>query len=410
MPNSEAEHEAESSKAETPYFARIAKPYYSIPAQSGRRDDALLHLARRVRLEQPSLLLDYGCGQGRLLAALTECRTGAELNNLRYIGVDSDFVAMEKARSYFNAYLRKYDARATFVSAQDFHLDQFLVDQIVIVFAIHEFDPLNIDHLLSRLWRMVRRGGTLFIQDTSQPIFEEVEFIVFPPEHLASILQKAGAQVQVETIIAGRRNVAVFVIEARKRLDIDCDEAYALTDLSNSMRRAMHLGMLADCRMLMQKRTEVDSGADVNPDDLASLCHRIAVRARSFHQTLAFDEVHSQNQAYCVGCGSENVEVKFLGKTFKDPSELRVTCQQCNYDHHYVSDYPGWNSDYLATRNQFRCLDSGAEYPGEDVWRIAYALAGQSAEMRDMLWPFLERIPGVTPDKMQDVRKSIGVA
>ena len=393
---------------------KVTRPYFSLPAESGTKDISLIKLSEQLDLSRPSILLDYACGQGRLLAALLSSRSPTELKNLRYIGVDSNPEALRKAHHFFNTNLKLTGSCAAFLTPEQLFSSYVLLDQIVLVFTVHELEPSNLHKILGGLWRMLRRGGSLYIQDTSSPIHEEIEFIGFTPNQISSIFQDLDTTIGVTTTLAGRRQVPVFLMQITKPASLACMYAYSRWDLGAVYRKMLHRAVLADCFALLRCRNNVQQGSQVNAEEVAALCHRIAVRARAFHQTMAYDEVNSGEMDYCIACGSLDVEVDRIPSNVKDPEELTIRCHECQYNHFHLGSH--WRDDDGPDLRLFTFLDLGQAWIVSapqvltqlDLWTIIASLS-HSRELLEMVGPILEGLPSISDDLRKDIRARVGL-
>jgi SAM-dependent methyltransferase len=383
------------------YFERAVRPYHSLPPESGRRDEALIALARRVDLSRPALLLDYGCGRGRLLAALLEARRPEEIVNLHYIGVDASDHALAVASNYFRSAFSRSGAKACFLSDLAFAKNAILVDHVAIVFALHELDPVHLDRTVAALWRMVRRGGSLLIQDVGIPVFKEIEYIAFDAEEIEALLRPLQAEVHKETTVAGLSRLPVYLVEVLKPRSWTPYKAYRLADLSESYRDTLHRSVLADCFAFLKARREVDGGRVVDPDSVAAIAHRIAMKTRAFHQTKAMDEVNSHRAEYCVACGSMDVAAEWIDSSFKDPGELTVDCRKCGYRHYRIIDDGCRDNEESLTEELFIFLDEGSKNLGNAQMLLMRCASAHNEELLRIIWPFLALIPGVTPAMLE---------
>jgi hypothetical protein len=156
----------------------------------------------------------------------------------------------------------------------------------------------------------------------------------------------------------------------------------------------MHRSILSDCKALFDARYSIDHDETCDPDAVAAICHRIAVRARAFHQTLAMDEVNSRRAAYCIGCGSSNVEICDVLSTVKDPGTLEVICSICGYRHFELVDNLAETSLLAEALLSFQ--DEGSTDP-----RMAEHLVSRcrwiNDDLRSITLPFLAQTPGVNP-------------
>lgn len=392
------------------YFERQLQPYCSLPAGSGARDPSLAALVKSLDLSDARVLLDYGCGQGRLLSALIENRQAPELALLSYIGIDSHSASLDAARAYFETHVAATEMRAAFLRPDDLVMEAFLVDEVVLVFSLHELDPLHLDRLLSVLWRMVRTGGRLHIQDTADPIHQEIEFLAFTHAQIRRLLGSLTTQVSVSVTKAGKREVDVFLATARK-LPADTKHPhrrpYRLLDLSAPYREILHESLLRLGFQLHEARARFEAGEPVEADELAALCHQIAVRARAYHQTIAFDEVNGRKSQYCVKCGGPDVSVDWEDGGRKLPSVLTVSCFSCSYEHQHVTNR-WFVEDEVTTELRFMFQEDGAGRSERLRRSIEGCVRVWPAPLRAIGAEVLARTPGVSRALIQEVLAEIG--
>ncbi len=389
------------------YFTRATRAYCSFPAETGSSDKALLALAQKIDLSRKKIVVDYGCGQGRLLAAINKIHGKGELSNLHYIGVDVYEDAIEAAKTFFESTLAKTGVKAMFRYEDNFDTTAFLADQIFLIFTVHEFDPINLDATLSRLWRMLRRGGTLYIQDTGAPIYKEVEFLSFEPQRIEELLQSFGANVSSETIKTGVNHVPVYIVAGHKPADLDLEIAYSWHDLKETYRQVLHRSLLRDCFELYRMRTAIDNNKTVDSEKLAAACHRIAVFARGFHQTYALDRVDMNEAPYCVACGSGNVISKTIEPNVKDSGEIKIKCSDCDYEHRKEIEV-GLEREDWEVRDRFSLLDAGKDrFTDWDEHQLTRCLLSFGHESLSFFEPFLLSVPGANRSIIKSYKRFI---
>lgn len=375
----------------TEYFLKVARPYRSLPAESGERDSSLCKLCSRIDLRSPRLVLDFGCGRGRLLSALLKTKSPLEIGHLRYVGIDLDPHTLTECETYFVKHCAPYGAKGSFADREHFSIYAFLADYIILVFAIHEFDFLNLDIELGYLWHMLRRGGSLLVQDAEVPIHEEVEYICLVPEDIKAILRRTGALFNVERVIAGRRRVPVFILDAQKPLTQDWKDAYGLWRFTEEYLEVLHRSLLKDCWAFRAYRCTVEEGRPVDTTELAMLSHRIAVKARAFHQGTAF-KVVEEGASYCLVCGSNNVGEAIDPSDVKTPAWREIRCRDCGYVHGFAIPDMEWRS-FEPVLRLFGFLDGGFQPDPQDAIKYATDYSDRNAGMKETVGFLLERIP-----------------
>ena len=177
------------------YFSKVAgKPNVASPSQ-GVSDPFLKKLANKIKPHRfPFAVLDFGCGEGRLLAALLSNHR-LPLSNVHYVGVDRDENRLETARIYaeesgaesvlgsvgfctdvelVHVVLRNYSSLLLPPKLKRMLAHWvFRFHYIFAVNVLHELSLVELPYLLERLIFLLAKGGTLHIQEL--PVLPEAE-------------------------------------------------------------------------------------------------------------------------------------------------------------------------------------------------------------------------------------------
>lgn len=314
------------------YFSRIVRPYRYLSAESADSDLGIRALAKSLDLSGRSVLLDFGCGGGRLLRALTLVRELPELRNVTYVGVDSNEAAVAECRDFF---LREQLDRvfaAEFLTTSSFQAClyhcPFLVDYVVLVFTLHEMDVLNIDVWLATLWALLRRGGRFVVQDAPEYPHHEIEYLALRPEDVETILPCHNTTVDVSWVTAGNSQTRVFTLTALKT-----EDDYTKRFSTQKYLSGLHQSLLNDLHFLWETRSRVEKGQAADSLLLARTLHRVGAKARAYHQTLAFEMFENNILDCCLACGSTRIKVVTEPGNIKDPAIVKVNCEACGYFH-----------------------------------------------------------------------------
>lgn len=85
------------------YYSQVAGDPEVAPAKTGRSDPFLRRLTRGIKPHDfPFVVLDFGCGYGRFLAALL-ANEDLPLHNIHYVGVDSSQACIDGAEAFAKA-------------------------------------------------------------------------------------------------------------------------------------------------------------------------------------------------------------------------------------------------------------------------------------------------------------------
>jgi hypothetical protein len=270
-----------------------------------------------------------------------------------------------------------------------------LADSVVLVFTAHELDVVNLDAMLAELWRILRRGGSLLIQDALVPIYREIEYLCLQPEELKAILASTHANCDVRQTVAGKSEVPVYTFRACKPSSQDCHKAYGWWSFADDYAETLHRSLLKDCWEFLGFRRAVEQEREIDTTELAMLCHRITAKARAFHQMRAYTALEGGKATYCLACGSHNVTEQVQEPNVKDPGMQELTCHSCGHVYlKEISSRPWW----IESMEHRMFLDQG---PGLDrvasEWRLEWFKV-VNANMMDTLGFLLERVPMLPKD------------
>lgn len=395
------------------YFKRISRPYSSLKAETALRDKGILSLCSHIMLDRPKLLIEFGCGQGRLLAALKHTKSDKELANLHYIGIDSDPTSPGICRSSFNELNFPKEAKASFLTNDEFELGNiYLADYVLMVFVIHELDCLNLDQYLARLWQMLRRGGTFLIQDAYVPIYKEIEFICFSPQDIETIMSPCRPTVQIQLVAAGK---GLFTVRLTKKETDTPVTAYYLPDLTHSYISVLDRSILREAYRMHEMREIVKGGGEIEINEFAPLVHRIAVKARAYHQLKSFYSFEKGELASCMACGSNNIAIKEQAVSEENPRCRALECKDCGYSHIYALPDREWVFQMHSVFDLLHFLDRGNQVFGttqsHDSIKILVEMRlhqffSNNYKVVETVEFLLDRISGIDPNLISKVRRN----
>jgi len=167
----------------------------TMPGRQGESDIQINSLVGLfLQEEKPFTLVDFGCGQGRLIAVLASLDETI-LNNLSYLGVDFDTTRAEA----FSAE-RKFDSRCksvAFTTFDDFYKSNQTADYILSINVVHE---VSAEHFYNAVYLPIfylTANGRLVIHDMERLPFGELGFVPWSGDLLKAFLGELRLPVQV---------------------------------------------------------------------------------------------------------------------------------------------------------------------------------------------------------------------
>jgi len=152
-------HKPNADSADIERFDRWSKTYENSPLQNwlfDRVHRGIIQIAAQVLPTEPTVIVDIGCGTGRLLRAAAE-----RWPNARLIGIDPAEGMVEEAKQ------RHPDATFYVATAEALPLPDYSVDLALSTLSFHHWQ----DHAaaLHEIARVLRPGGYFILGDISAP-------------------------------------------------------------------------------------------------------------------------------------------------------------------------------------------------------------------------------------------------
>jgi 2-polyprenyl-3-methyl-5-hydroxy-6-metoxy-1,4-benzoquinol methylase len=159
------------------FFGQSLKPSESRPAIEGIGDGAIITLAEKIQgMNADFNLVDYGCGEGRLIYGLTRIDDRV-LSHMTYIGVDRNQRYLERAGKIiqdteFNKKVKKYHL----VNPEKFDSMSNL-DFIFLVNVLHEIHLLDLPQVLHNFEKNLNKGGIMVVHEMRELVEGELDFV-----------------------------------------------------------------------------------------------------------------------------------------------------------------------------------------------------------------------------------------
>ncbi len=172
----------------------------ALKAEGGAYDGALLTLTEGLmENDEDFTLIDYGCGEGRLLFALSHIPKVIK-KHITYVGVDVDEEHLEalSAKIKESGFESEFKS-CTVMNLQDFFEAGLDADYIFMVNVLHEI-PLNeLPKLIKDLESMVKKDGVMLIHEMRELIEGEMRFVSWDEEDIDEQFKNTSFNVNVRS-------------------------------------------------------------------------------------------------------------------------------------------------------------------------------------------------------------------
>jgi SAM-dependent methyltransferase len=132
---------------------------------------------------KPVTIVDYGCGGGKFLCALTTLPESA-LRNISYTGVDISTRCryISKLTAEKQGLNKKFRRETEFLKPEAFSKMGVTVDYIFFMHVLHEVRLVHLADIIYSLSSKVKYGGKIFILDQKELVEEERSFVLWDDE------------------------------------------------------------------------------------------------------------------------------------------------------------------------------------------------------------------------------------
>jgi HEAT repeat protein len=131
-------------------------------------------------IKEPTTIVDYGCGEGKLLCAMKTLPKKA-LKNISYIGVDllTRCRYLSRLTAEKHGLIKEFKNEPEFLKPESFLSKDITVDLVFFMHVIHEIRLIYLVDLIYSLSSKVKIGGKIFILDQKKLVEEERSFVLF---------------------------------------------------------------------------------------------------------------------------------------------------------------------------------------------------------------------------------------
>ena len=193
------------------------------PAEEGLKDPYIGSFVDRLKsIKEPTSIVDYGCGQGKLLCALTTLPNVA-IKNISFFAVDENTRCRYTSRLTAKKYglFNLFKTEPEFLKPKDFYAKDIKLDYALLVHALHEIKLLDLIEIIYSISVKLKMGGQMFILDQRELIETERSFVLWDDKKDFEILfSDSGLEISQRFFNTGN-NKKLSSIEVKKVQD-DC--------------------------------------------------------------------------------------------------------------------------------------------------------------------------------------------
>jgi HEAT repeat protein len=154
------------------------------PAEEGIKDAYFgIFVDKLKSIKEPTTIVDYGCGEGKFICALTTLPENA-FRHISYFGVDIStrcrYISRLTAEKY--GLTKKLKNEPEFLKPEVFSKKDITVDYIFFMHVLHEVRLVYLVDIIYSLSSKVKYGGKIFILDQKELVEEERSFVLWDDE------------------------------------------------------------------------------------------------------------------------------------------------------------------------------------------------------------------------------------
>ena len=168
------------------------------PPEDGFTDSYFsIFVNKLISIKYPTSIVDYGCGQGKLLCALKNLND-AQLNNISYFGVDEKtqcrYISRltAKKHGFFNLFREKPE----FLNPKNFYAKNVRLDYAFLMHTLHEIKLINLIEIIYSISTKLKINGKIFILDQRKLTEKERDFVLWDKkEYFYTLFLNSGFEV-----------------------------------------------------------------------------------------------------------------------------------------------------------------------------------------------------------------------
>lgn len=205
------------------FFAQSLESPKPVAGPQGETDGAIITLCEKISsLTSEFTLVDYGCGEGRLIYGLISLDQKL-LSMMTYIGVDKDTECLKKTRmNITNTGFDKRVKEYRLMEPDGFFKMSQTVDFILMINVLHEIHLRSLLQVLMELERKLKNEGHLVIHEMRELTEGELGFVAWRSEDLTKLFEKTSFKLYLHPYRT-KRGIPLINADLVKTKDEDTD-------------------------------------------------------------------------------------------------------------------------------------------------------------------------------------------
>lgn len=191
------------------------------PAEEGMTDPYMkIYVDKLISITEPRTILDYGCGNGKLLCAMKKIPS---LKNISYIGIDNKSACRFRARLTAEKYgfFKSMGNQPEFLKPQDFFGKELLADYVFMMHTMHELRLVDLVDVIYHNSAKLKPGGWIYILDQRILVKKERDFVLWDTEKdLKTLFSDSGFESSWLPMDTGKNHKLCSV--AAQKVKNDC--------------------------------------------------------------------------------------------------------------------------------------------------------------------------------------------
>jgi len=167
------------------------------PAKEGSNDPYINTFMSRLRhIKEPTSIVDYGCGQGKLLCAL-KILPDVVVKNISYFGVDEKTLCRYISRLTCKKYKldELFRNNPEFLKPKKFYSKDIKLDYAFLMHALHEIKLIDLIEIVYSISTKLKLNGMIFILDQRKLVEEERNYVLWDENDFETLFSNSGFEV-----------------------------------------------------------------------------------------------------------------------------------------------------------------------------------------------------------------------
>jgi len=200
-------------------FAEYLRSPVARRGEEGKHDPAIVALVEKINgMDRDFVLVDYGCGAGRLIVGLSLLDKKA-LAGMTYVGVDKNLTYLQEARNEATETGLTETAKAClFMLPSDFIMRDIRVDYLFSINSLHEIPLIELPTLLKAIEDKTVTRGHIVIHEMKEPE-HEMGFVSWKETDFETVFKGTSFSPHYHAYETKRDHIPLFIVDAVKMTD-----------------------------------------------------------------------------------------------------------------------------------------------------------------------------------------------